>query len=553
MKKRRIRYGVEEYLADKQAAATQTEKNTAPMAKAVTTSAPKNYTTENDAALKTTPTTSSTAASVAPKILPTLQSGGQQVSGATQPLTMSDRWNMEMTNARNKVYEVLNRKFSYNERSSPLYSILQKQYEREAERAEGRAYAQSVANTGGFGSSYATLASAEARRQTMEGFAGQQASLYDAAREEFLAERQSAVDWYNQAKTMYGDALNQEITDAYDKGIGSWLQNRDENEVREALKKEGYSETVISNAILMMREYSAATDQYSELISSDSEVKEKIASGVSYLLSSFDTYAEDTMRSLLVSSGQYSEEEIKQIMSQVKNTFQSTITDEGKTVSGITDAITYKASLDAALKNGTMTVEEYDAEWEANSQKIMSEITRNIDDLGSFDYASIGISQEEWDGMEDADKKLAVFDAVGQLVKSGAVAPWQYRQFLYDDTKEMLNSKDFKESQKQILDILDRGVILKDLYESGYMRDDDYTILMTELLVPYIENSPAIKRSGDKLVVDLTAGILPLGTRDISEEQAKALGDMVSFLPVENYEEIGKNVMGHHKRRDWWK
>ena len=74
------------------------------------------------------------------------------------PLTDVDVYKYQMDQARQRVYDVLNRKFKYNAKDSPLNTIMQKQYEREAERAAGRAYTSAVANTGGYGSSYATLA-----------------------------------------------------------------------------------------------------------------------------------------------------------------------------------------------------------------------------------------------------------------------------------------------------------------------------------------------------------------------------------------------------------
>ena len=110
--------------------------------------------------------------------------------------------------ARRRVYDVLNRRFSYEPAQSPLYTILQQQHEREAERAAGLAYARAVANTGGYGSSYASLVSEVARRRVMEGMSEQEATLYKAAREAFLSERASAVEWYERAKALYGDAVD---------------------------------------------------------------------------------------------------------------------------------------------------------------------------------------------------------------------------------------------------------------------------------------------------------------------------------------------------------
>ena len=264
----RILYGVEDYLHDRNGGKTTTGGSatvlSAPTAAAaptqtaaqVPTQAPSNQVAP---AASSAPAETTAVETTAPVQAPSVQMGAGAAGAVspTQPMSLSDMWKMELSNARNKVYEVMNQKFVYNEKSSPLYSILQKQYEREADRAAGQAYARSVANTGGYGSSYATLAADEARRRTMEGFDDQQMALYQAAKDEFYSNRQSAIDWYNQAKQIYGDAVNEDLTNAYDEGIAAWLESGDEAAVREMLEGKGYNATTINNAITMMKEYSA--------------------------------------------------------------------------------------------------------------------------------------------------------------------------------------------------------------------------------------------------------------------------------------------------------
>ena len=266
---KKILYGVEDYLQDRKG-------GTAAGGSATVLHAPTTGAKITPAASSAPAPTQTTGAQIAPAAssapaettavettatvqAPSVQMGAGAAGAVspTQPMSLSDRWKMELNNARNKVYEVMNQKFVYNEKSSPLYSILQKQYEREADRAAGQAYARSVANTGGYGSSYATLAADEARRRTMEGFDDQQLALYQAAKDEFYANRQSAIDWYNQARQMYGDAVNEDLTNAYDEGIAAWIESGDEAAVREMLEGKGYNATTINNAVTMMKEYSA--------------------------------------------------------------------------------------------------------------------------------------------------------------------------------------------------------------------------------------------------------------------------------------------------------
>lgn len=171
---------------------------------------------------------------------------------ATRPLTQVDISKQQMNEARDHVYEVMSKPFSYSKKSSPLYSILEQQYAKQAEKAAGQAYARAVANTGGYGSSYANLTAEEARRQTMEGFNDQQMALYQAARDEFMTERQSAVDWYNQTSKMYQDAQDEELVNGYNFAASMW-NGENEDEVRSALQAEGYQPQSIDSIIRTMK------------------------------------------------------------------------------------------------------------------------------------------------------------------------------------------------------------------------------------------------------------------------------------------------------------
>ena len=173
-----------------------------------------------------------------------------------------------MNEARDHVYEVMSKPFTYSKKSSPLYSILEQQYAKQAEKAAGQAYARAVANTGGYGSSYANLTAEEARRQTMEGFNDQQMALYQSARDEFLQERQSAVDWYNQTSKMYQDAKDEELVNGYNFAASMW-NGENEDEVRSALQAEGYQPQSIDSIIRTMKSgdlddlrIESETDQY---------------------------------------------------------------------------------------------------------------------------------------------------------------------------------------------------------------------------------------------------------------------------------------------------
>ena len=355
----------------------------------------------------------------------------------------------QMNEALQSIIDFNNRKFKYNAKESPLYTILEQQAAEEARLASGRAYARSVANTGGYGSSYATLAAEEASRQVMEGKNDQQYALYQAAKDEFEAERQSRLDWYNMMKQFNADAMAKE----------EYEKLRAEEEARAA-----------------------------------SGVSEDVAEASALLLSgNFTEYSEGTMRALLETTGQYDEATINAALEQARKAFRSGVSDSASNVADISTAVTYKGELDAALRNKTMTVQEYDKAIRTNSQKIMAEVNKGLERLEDMDHAALGYTDEEWSGMDDGDKKLAIFDSVGQMVKAGAVTHSDYYKMLYNDLQGEFNSEEYKKSKTQLRDAMDSAIIIQDLYDNGYLLQDEYTSLMYREIYDKIKNDVAIE------------------------------------------------------------
>lgn len=188
-----------------------------------------------------------------------------------------------MENALSNLLAMQNRKFQYDAHSSPLYSIVQKQAAENARLASGRAYARTKGATGGYDSSYATLAADEAGRQAMRDLDDQQQALYEAARAEFEAENASALDWYNTTKQLYADAyaLEQdakanapatltlpdgttvEVTDAarelYAGYLDSFTQGTGYDTLKTAMINGGASEADADQAIAMFKKLGGAT------------------------------------------------------------------------------------------------------------------------------------------------------------------------------------------------------------------------------------------------------------------------------------------------------
>lgn len=161
--------------------------------------------------------------------------------------------------------------------ASPYYNIYMEQYRKNAEAAEANAFARSVASTGGYGSSYATMAGQQAYRDTMEGFAemtptltqtkGQamsdlmtQYQLAKGLKEELDTEAEATgVNSYTRADGTTVQVDDAKVQGAYDY-IASALQGggsieQVENTIREGLRNqrtadgEAYTEDEINAAI----------------------------------------------------------------------------------------------------------------------------------------------------------------------------------------------------------------------------------------------------------------------------------------------------------------
>ena len=347
-----------------------------------------------------------------------------------------------MENALSNLLAMQNRKFKYDAHSSPLYSIVQKQAEENARLASGRAYAQAKAATGGYGSSYATLAADEAGRMAMRELDDQQLALYEAARSEFEAENASALDWYNTTKQLYEDAY--------------------------VLEQDAKMQTVAEGAL-----------------------SETASAAAQELQNAFGTtFSEKTQREYLASKG-YSEADINAAMESQRKLASGTVTDYK--AGTITDAVTQAQSLDEAYRQGALTVEEYDAAKANNSKVIMDNVNKGMIRIDDVDHAALGIFDEEWSGMKDGEKKLAVFDSVGQLVKSGAVRESDYYKLLYNDIQEELASEDYQKSKNKTRDVVDIAIVIQDLYDNGYMSEDSYKDIVYNELMPNIEDDKTFK------------------------------------------------------------
>lgn len=346
-------------------------------------------------------------------------------------LTTADTMRM-LEDALASLAEWGNRKFVYNAKESPLYTILQQQAEKEARLASGRAYSRAVANTGGFGSSYATLAAEEAGRQVMEGLDDQQLALYQAAREEFEAERQSRVDWYNTAKQLHNDRMA-----------------LDELQAIEAAAKAAGMNTDTYNLL----QTAVAEDWYDG--TNKATVRHKL-----------ETMALGNPNI-----------NVDAIMTQLEGGQKAQMTDLVSDLS-INPTLSGAAEIMAQAKvNGT------EAEVLPQVSAYVSKGFIGALENPSLAYGILGVEPEEWNAMfaeyTDPDERAAaqkayVLDAAGEARKRGMLSGDDYMNMLIEDVDAELAALPEHNYDNPISDIANIVIGMQNYRDSGYISEDEY-------------------------------------------------------------------------------
>ena len=124
----------------------------------------------------------------------------------------------------------------------------------------------------------------------------------------------------------------------------------------------------------------------------------------------------------------------------------------------------------------------------------MDNVNKGMIRIDDVDHAALGISDEEWSGMKDGEKKLAVFDSVGELAKAGVVSSDDFYKLLYNDIKEEFDSEEFKnEKEKNKPEhVMTVASLIDDYHEKGYINDDDYIDLLYNQIVPEMIDNPKV-------------------------------------------------------------
>lgn len=336
--------------------------------------------------------------------------------------------------------DLQNKKFTYNERSSPIYSIMREEYQKQADRAAAQAYARSVANTGGYGSSYATLAAEEASRAVMDGWDDAQYDLYAAARQQFADEKASATEVYG----LYKGLLEEKEAEM------SLL------EAEEAAKAEKEAAEAAERDKRILDAYATVAESWAE------------SGGAN----------EATVRSMLANSlpadVENPQEIVDEVIRRLKADSTAAITDAVSVFKNSPTVADAQVIYDTAKNNGTL--EKYAGEI---STSLMSLTTDAMG--GDADAAvALGLDATAFGELSADDQAAAVLDVMGQLNKKGLIQGDAFVSFLQEDLDEDFeNLGDLGERMSAAINALNA---LRELKEKRYLTYEQWLDLMTYAL-----------------------------------------------------------------------
>ena len=403
---------------------------------------------------------------------------------------------------------------------SPYYNIYMEQYRKNAEAAEANAYARSVASTGGYGSSYATMAGQRAYSDTMEGFTELTPSMVQTkgqAMSELMQQYQMAKQMQTELKAQTKD-VNDATYEAYVSAAnGGWYTGDNETSLRARLEnlKEGNPDIDVDKVLEMLKkEYvapvkpdvnDATYGAYEDAMAVYSSTGDR--STVKAFLENLAAYNPDIDVDKVMEMfnkinpvyiGPEAPEDISlneenvdaayQYISEVIANAESpemTLSQIENTVRTSLRNLRYSdAEIDAAMEK-YKDLEKASAKDKKNENKELFE--KALADPGAFDLKEIGYTAEAVAEMTDAEKKHAILDEAGEATKRGEFDQKVYWQLVYNDVTSdivYINSADAGFNKKRKMsETLDIAVDLENYHDAGYLPETQYNHLTESVIM----------------------------------------------------------------------
>lgn len=431
-------------------------------------------------------------------------------------LTQTDLFTEALDRTVNEYLSLLNQPFKFDKKSSPYYNLYMEQYEKRAEQAAANAYSRSVANAGGYGSSYATLAAEQAAGEVWEDFDALVPSMYEAAKSEHEGRKTSLIEQYQilrglqedrkamdaeraedeaakaeQDAIAAGTAVNADTYAAYE-SVWKWMTESglnfttDEAKIRAALDNMKLGNASIDvDRVMSMLGGVAGSAAGSETVSGDStEVTETVneATGAAYSElrewisdNGIDPVAnESAVRAELENLKMiYPDVDVESVVTMLQRGSVAAFGDAVAAFEKAPDLETAQALWQAAQSTGAY------GDYAARIQTAVSKMVKGAYDDPDAAYSMLGIDKETWSETKDGDKKALILEKAGELRKSGMLSGMAYRDMVKENIVEFVKKLNrekkfaygnYNGNYSGILDGL-YGVIA--LFETGYLDESD--------------------------------------------------------------------------------
>lgn len=389
---------------------------------------------------------------------------------------------------------------------SPYYNIFMEQYRENAEKAKASAYAQAVAGSGGYGSSYATLAGQQAYRDTMEGFVELTPSLVQTkgqAMSDLMEQYQMAKGIEDQLNAERGD-VNDMTYEAYASiaGSGAFTGNN-ESLIRARLEnmKTANPDLDVNKVMEMLKnEWNAANTvtigENGEALTNEANVD----AAYQYIASVMQE-----------SSGAKVENMENTLRASMKN--------------GVNGVKYTDAEIDAAIES-YKRVEGAALE---DTRKVTNEAIReSLDNLEQVDLTAHGYTPEEIEKMDEeeyAEKaKEALLESAGKMVKTGQMKLTDFTRILSKDIGEEMDDIIDDKAKYPFRRIASVIIAMDDYETKGYITSDMKNTLIKEIWGK-LEGKPL----GATLKIFKDVDMLSL-LNLLNKEQEEAIERLMKFM-----------------------
>lgn len=404
--------------------------------------------------------------------------------------------------------------FEYDENADPLYQRYMKSYQKNAKAAAEDSFARATAASGGFGNSFAAVASQQAYSEQMDKADDIIPDLYDYAYSRHTAKQSDKKQQlYNTATYLEGEEQEAKAEEekatlrgdaAYGLAYGLKAEGYTDEDIAAAVMAEGYAEGEATAAIGRL----GATKLYGEGTDEPKDDKpggvlpEDIQAGLNGILYtedengnpvlSYDGSQKKAQTAALKQAG-YTDAEIEQIFTEAQYKMDQTVYDavgelermgEDPNSIKMTDIAESYSTYKRLHDTGAISEDAWKEFSGALGNSVLKTYTYAADHVADADPEALGIDKATWDEYADdpsAQKEL-IYNAAAEMVSEGVMAKGDFSTLIKSDIMDVVDNAK-KEHEKSDYTyaaggklggaVADAFSLALNYYEAGTLGDEE--------------------------------------------------------------------------------